>query len=1074
MGQLIVKSIGSGPNDDYPDLATWWNAQRGDIAASGIISIAELSGEEFVTSSIALDMQADQANTSPFAYYIIRAKRPNRWKGYLDGTEVGSEVARLDINNTYGIKCDVPYTRFEGFAIKNVSSTTDSNRELAGIKINADNVTIDGLLIFNCVLTPDLNGNTVTIDSASSYGIYTFKNNINILNTTIGNVSCADDGGPGDKNTIANAYGVFGTANVINCSIFNIFSSVASQTGVNPNTANAYGLYVSSGTIQNNIVWDITASSPDGPETANCYHFGSSSIHANNVADDATTASDTNGIINFDPSNHFKTVGGSVFNLTSKSNTPLATSGVVQTSFFWDFEGQPRLVTWTTGHDQIGSGISNNISHVPLVCLNRIPETVTNVWFGDSFNQATLGNSWLGNAWTIQDNKLKQNLVAGEYVVVSGSYTYNQDVVFNAIASGLSVGQEQGMYLRYVDSTNYLRLSWQPGLDFFDLRGFVGGSQVFFDSQTVNSDIFLNNINYNIQTSLIEDQLNIFINGAKELTFTLDSSVSSLKTNSTVGFVSINTDSNRTFFIDDFSLNSRMLPLYIKGSGDEINSSIPLYLNAVSGLYSVLPLYLFSAETPVSGQIPLYLFGVSGVSSNNVPLFISSDGSGNNSLPLFILGPMQSTNSIPLILQGHELISTEDSMGRSLYEDFSSGLGNWTPQTSGNWTTYNNKAHFVEQGYTNSFLLNNTSPPTQNNRVSVIISASGSKTAYNGRRSGLISHYLDNNNYYNLWLSYQNIGQDTTLISFLAKKNGSTIAPYTVRIYEDLIEQGHKWGFTVFRDGRVYIYKDNDLFHSFVLNANYVIGSVGSNGLGVITQTSPYLLYDDFEITPCEFDLYIAGHIQSSGSLPLYLETTSIPSNSLPLYIGSLSSSQAFIPLYLDSGEFTAASGSLALSIFAGTSGQFNSVPLFLQGLPLSGVYNSDLELFIAAPSTGVKQGNLTLSLTGGTYSTNKALPLILHNHGVGSGLNLFIQGLSLSGADNSAGIPLTSSIPLFIARNENTIIPLYISGHNPYMSGGITLFTVGASGIINNNIPMYLYGVFTNNDNINLYTHGF
>lgn len=175
-------------------------------------------------------------------------------------------------------------------------------------------------------------------------------------------------------------------------------------------------------------------------------------------------------------------------------------------------------------------------------------------------------------------------------------------------------------------------------------------------------------------------------------------------------------------------------------------------------------------------------------------------------------------------------------------------------------------------------------------------------------------------------------------------------------------------------------------------------------------------------------------------------------------------------PLFLKVTEPYTDSNSLQLVTHgssADTSGVFKGLDLFIQG---TSVVTANLNLFLSNYGPEDLSGSLNLFIPGQNYSINNSVPLFISNSGTDKALTLFIKG---SGITDGA-YPFSSSMNLFIERNEANAISLFLQGEGEYISSGITLYSFGAY-LASSGIDLVISDVVgISSGTLKLYTHGF
>lgn len=221
--------------------------------------------------------------------------------------------------------------------------------------------------------------------------------------------------------------------------------------------------------------------------------------------------------------------------------------------------------------------------------------------------------------------------------------------------------------------------------------------------------------------------------------------------------------------------------------------------------------------------------------------------------------------------------------------------------------------------------------------------------------------------------------------------------------------------------------------------------------------------------------LYILGNSPISGNIPLYICGNSSSSGNIPLYIQGSLNSNGFIPLFLEVNEIERASGNFPLYIYGstpGSSGLFNSIPLYLQSTNFPG----SIPLYLLGREYDNKTKTIPLYIQGAIHHIQGSIPLyVVGPSGTTGGIPLYINGLSTSlfydPSYQPGGLNSVGTIPLFIERAFGASIPLYIGASRD--SGNIPLYILGAYGI-NSGVPLSMTTHALLQNSINLFTRGF
>lgn len=275
------------------------------------------------------------------------------------------------------------------------------------------------------------------------------------------------------------------------------------------------------------------------------------------------------------------------------------------------------------------------------------------------------------------------------------------------------------------------------------------------------------------------------------------------------------------------------------------------------------------------------------------------------------------------------------------------------------------------------------------------------------------------------------------------------------------------------KDFTLSIYRGNENIYTYGvdsirLNDNIYIYNTGINELK---------LYDSLPINPVSspnfFNLFGSG---GSGTL----------GSGIPLILG---------------GPFISISSGMNLSMYSTSAGcylldesgnilydEFND-PLYSETCsnPYIGLI-AGFDMYISGNNSLEFILPLYLRQTDTTYSLGSSLPLSLQagGHPIGKTINLtayntyssVTSGMMLSitaSGINDGYIPIGSGFPLYIHRNENVSIDLFISGAATTVSGNMNLYLNGntypTSGTMNLSMP-YTYDI--PNSGMYLYTAGY
>jgi hypothetical protein len=162
--------------------------------------------------------------------------------------------------------------------------------------------------------------------------------------------------------------------------------------------------------------------------------------------------------------------------------------------------------------------------------------------------------------------------------------------------------------------------------------------------------------------------------------------------------------------------------------------------------------------------------------------------------------------------------------------------------------------------------------------------------------------------------------------------------------------------------------------------------------------------------------------------------------------------------------------GVLDLFLFgASQSGVFASLPLYTHNADDAARASGVLPLFVSGSGSQTLTGSLTLNTAGTSYSLSAALDLYTANQGLSSSLTLWVSGQGF----NAGAMPFSGVLPLFVKRDENAVLNLWVQAPGYPGSGQLHLYVQGASpasGVLNLAIP---YTVGSASAGLDLYAHG-
>ncbi len=215
-------------------------------------------------------------------------------------------------------------------------------------------------------------------------------------------------------------------------------------------------------------------------------------------------------------------------------------------------------------------------------------------------------------------------------------------------------------------------------------------------------------------------------------------------------------------------------------------------------------------------------------------------------------------------------------------------------------------------------------------------------------------------------------------------------------------------------------------------------------------------------------DLYTYGQAPSSGNIDL-IAWCEPPSGLFPMTLtGHIANSGSF-NMFLGSAFF--GSGNLDMYTY-GREDSTKSIFLTMVAPPLaSGTGGPDM--IISGPSFLPYTGILPMVVYYDT-SPLKSFDMFLQNNNVASTgmISMFLQAPS----GTYGAVPWSGVLPLYIARSSEGIdggISMYISGPDSLSASGLDMYIDGCTSSTGS-FDMSLSGIGTNNQNLNIFLHGF
>lgn len=215
----------------------------------------------------------------------------------------------------------------------------------------------------------------------------------------------------------------------------------------------------------------------------------------------------------------------------------------------------------------------------------------------------------------------------------------------------------------------------------------------------------------------------------------------------------------------------------------------------------------------------------------------------------------------------------------------------------------------------------------------------------------------------------------------------------------------------------------------------------------------------------------VASPITTTTSKAIFGLSAGVQANTLVTKITSL-------PFFLKAIDPVSLNEGLPLWVWGtANSGQFNTLPFFLQVEAATGTPSNNIPFFTLALSD-TKEKSLPLYIKGSYLGAAGSLPFYLANSGLTSNIPFFIEGQRLTvGFDpryNSDGFyPAFASIPFYLERIIVVAgsLPMFLM--NQISESGLPFFTKGAY-LAESGLMMFTQGISNSNNGINAYIRGF
>jgi len=380
--------------------------------------------------------------------------------------------------------------------------------------------------------------------------------------------------------------------------------------------------------------------------------------------------------------------------------------------------------------------------------------------------------------------------------------------------------------------------------------------------------------------------------------------------------------------------------------------------------------------------------------------------------------------------------------------------------------------------------------PQPTNTLSVLTGPSlSANTWYNVGFTGILGSgetgklYVDGVVRSSNWGDYANIGPVQTSGSLNISEQGNPFYGLIsdVRIFNKIlsqneIEENNQQGLTLYTEGGFSTY--TSLYAAGHISSSgdlplYTEGAGGSNYFNLTTAGSI--------LTSGSTDLYTVGPLLSSGYLPLY--TKGAATISLSLYCKGGNDVFASMNL-MAKGPFQP-SGSSFLNLCTtgfipqsvGGQSVVGQVTLVTTGTIKAA--SGSMNLFAQVVDVGTPTSSMNLYAAGFAPSVSSSLNLISYSSYVMSGINLYTYGIgttiySYDMTPLDGGYPSSSYMNLVIPGPTVGSLTLFLKGVDGVPSGNLPLYVIGAN-IPTNTLSLSVpnsYGNFAGSQP--LYTHGF
>lgn len=241
---------------------------------------------------------------------------------------------------------------------------------------------------------------------------------------------------------------------------------------------------------------------------------------------------------------------------------------------------------------------------------------------------------------------------------------------------------------------------------------------------------------------------------------------------------------------------------------------------------------------------------------------------------------------------------------------------------------------------------------------------------------------------------------------------------------------------------------------------------------GGIYDNSGIDLYLQNSLTPADTTLYINGHDNSSGTVPLNIFAKASDSGEHPLFIHGAYSDSDSMNLFID-GYGDTVSGEVALFLWSTTNPGIRDISSLYMKADNSGYYDGNMNLYIQSPVSADITANIPLYISKATPSEGEETTLFIKQDNTESSgdATLYIK----SPGTTDGALPIDENMPLFIARDQN----YNWLGHPMYIhvaendSGNTTMFIKNVANT-SNNTTLFMPAIGNESGDTSLYVSGF